>query len=98
MINLIKWLIYRDALRHGLWRDEDTLLDGAQMVCAEAVELAQEAAKGSVTPELCEELADVIIMCLSFAGRFRIDIWRAVHKKMRKNKRRAWRHENEGGI
>jgi NTP pyrophosphatase (non-canonical NTP hydrolase) len=93
MLNLIKWLVYRDALRHGLWREEDTLLDGAQMVCAEAVELAQEAAKDSVTPELQEELADVIIMCLSFAGRFNVDVWRAVWRKIKKNKRRAWRHE-----
>lgn len=41
--------------------------------------------------------ADVIIMCMSVAGRFGIDIDEAVRQKMEINKRRAtWKLEMEG--
>lgn len=100
MLNKLRDKIYDDACEHGLWREEDTLLDGAQMIRAECMELIQEAAKGSVTDALCEELADVIIMCLSFAGRYAINIARWVGRKMIKNRMRPWRHEEkkEGNI
>lgn len=95
-INRLRDAIYDDAVDHGLWRQDDTLLDAAQLVRAEAMELIQEAAVTSIpSPEFCEELADVIIMCLSLAGRFRIDIVVWIMFKIRKNARRPWRHGKE---
>ena len=42
--------------------------------------------------KFCEELADVIIMSLSVAGRLGIDIDAAVRRKMEINKARPWTH------
>lgn len=42
-----------------------------------------------------EELADVIIMSLSVAGKLGIDIDAAVKRKMEINKHRPWKHEGE---
>lgn len=42
-----------------------------------------------------EELADVIIMCMSVAGKLGIDIDAAVKRKMEINKRRPWKHGKE---
>lgn len=45
--------------------------------------------------EYAEELADVIIMSLSVAGRLGIDIDAAVRRKMEINKKRPWKHGKE---
>ena len=42
--------------------------------------------------KFCEELADVIIMSLSVAGKLGIDIDAAVRRKMEINKARPWKH------
>lgn len=42
-----------------------------------------------------EELADVIIMCMSVAGKLGIDIDAAVKRKMQINKTRPWKHGKE---
>ena len=42
-----------------------------------------------------EELADVIIMSLSVAGKLGIDIDAAVRRKIEINKHRPWKHEGE---
>lgn len=94
-LNGLRDAAYTDALYHGLWREDDTLLGGAQMIRAEAMELIQEAAHGEVTEALAEELADVIIGALSFGGRFGIDVDKAVRRKMAINKGRAFRHGKE---
>lgn len=94
-LNSLRDAAYTDALEHGLWREGDTLLGGAQMIRAEAMELIQEAVQGEVTDALAEELADVIIGALSFGGRFGIDVDGAVRRKMKINKGRAYRHGRE---
>lgn len=94
-LNDIRDQVYSDACEHGLWRENHTLEDAVLMVRAEVMELLQEAAKGEVTDALCEELADVVIMCFSLAGRFGIDICRWIWYKIGKNMRRPWRHEGE---
>ena len=38
------------------------------------------------------ELADVVIMCFSVAGKLGIDIDAAIRRKMEINKRRPWKH------
>ena len=45
--------------------------------------------------EYAEELADVIIMCLSVAGKLGIDIDAAMKRKMEINKGRPWKHGKE---
>jgi NTP pyrophosphatase (non-canonical NTP hydrolase) len=50
-----------------------------------------------VDEHMKEELADVIIMALSVAGKLGIDIDAAVHGKMEINKGRSFRHEGEKG-
>lgn len=45
--------------------------------------------------EYAEELADVVIMSLSVAGKLGIDIDAAVKRKMSINKGRSWKHEGE---
>lgn len=94
-LNSLRDAVYTDALEHGLWREDDTLLDGAQMIRSESMELIQEAAHGKVTEALTEELADVIIGALSFGGRFGIDVDGVVRRKMAINKEREWRHGKE---
>ncbi|MGN0773559.1 MAG: MazG-like family protein [Candidatus Ventricola sp.] len=42
-----------------------------------------------------EELADVIIMCMSVAGKLGIDIDAAVKRKMEINRQRPWKHGKE---
>lgn len=49
----------------------------------------------STAEEYAEELADVIIMSLSVAGKLGIDIDKAVRDKMAYNKGRSWKHEGE---
>lgn len=45
--------------------------------------------------EYAEELADVIIMSMSIAGKMGINIDAAIRRKMQINKERSWKHENE---
>lgn len=95
MLNILKWIVYRDALRHGLWPDDHSLNYAAMLVADEAEELVAEAGRDTVTDAFCEELADVIIMCLSLAGRYRINIAMCVWRKIMKNRKRSWRHRDE---
>lgn len=45
--------------------------------------------------DYAEELADVIIMSMSVAGKLGIDIDAAIRRKMEINKARPWKHEGE---
>ena len=45
--------------------------------------------------EYAEELADVVIMCFSVAGKLGIDIDAAIRRKMEINKKRPWKHGKE---
>lgn len=49
----------------------------------------------STAEEYTEELADVVIMCMSVAGKLCIDIDAAVKRKMEINKKRPWKHGRE---
>lgn len=97
-LNALRDEVYQVALECGLWRPDATTMTGAQLVRGQAMELIYEAGytqKPTYAYEI--ELADVIIMCMSVAGRFGIDIDEAVRQKMEINKRRAtWKLEMEG--
>ena len=80
-----------DAERKNLWNT------AAQSVRCEAIELVEVSALDIYNntdnrEHFIEELADVIIMSLSVAGKLGIDIDAAVRRKMEINKARPWKH------
>ena len=102
-LNRLSDAIYEDAVKHGLWQDEN---DEWPSVCASLIENETdelyEAARdwedvgvdlSEPDATFVEELADVIIMSLSVAGKLGIDIDAAVREKMEFNKTRPWKHE-----
>ena len=107
-LNTLRDEIYQDAVAHGLWEIEDTVkfveeqhgLRGevavrhvcAAMIAGELFELDGESIKGSA---YAEELADVIIMSFSVAGKLGLDIDAAIRKKMEVNKNRPYKHGKE---
>ena len=104
-LNTLRDEIYEDAVAHGLWdkykyypatdcvdfiRDEVIELEYAAMNWRNGYEENSE-----LYPEFCHELADVIIMSLSVAGKLGIDIDAAVRRKMEINKARPWKNGKE---
>ena len=104
-LNTLRDEIYQDAVEHGLWEPGALLLkqakgDEKMASLALGVTLilgeAQEFVEAIDDPKkMEEELADVAIMCFSFAGRMGIDIDAAIRRKMEINKGRAWKHGKE---
>jgi hypothetical protein len=66
--------------------------DCASRIICECIELKNAIDSDE---EYAEELADVIIMSLSVAGKLGIDIDAAVKRKMEINKTRPWKHVEE---
>lgn len=104
-LNALRDAIYEDAVAHGLWdkykyypatdcvdfiRDEANELEYAAMNWRNGYNENSE-----FYPEFCQELADVIIISLSVAGKLGIDIDAAVRRKMEINKARPWKHGKE---
>lgn len=103
-LNTLRDAIYEDAVAHGLWEIEDTVnfamehhgMKGeaavrhvcAAMIMGELYELDNAIYDAS----FIEELADVVIMCFSVAGKLDIDIDAAIRRKMEINKGRPWKH------
>lgn len=94
-LNALRDAAYRDALERGLWRPDDTPMDGAQMIRSKAMELIQESVHGEMTETLVDALADVVVWALSFAGKFEIDLDAAVRRKMASDKGCAQGHGKE---
>jgi NTP pyrophosphatase (non-canonical NTP hydrolase) len=103
-LNTLRDEIYEDAVAHGLWNDYDTdlsvyLLDDCQDLIVDEIDELDNAiedwANGHGMERYTEELADVIIMCMSVAGKLGIDIDAAVRRKIAYNKTRPWKHEGE---
>ena len=106
-LNTLRDAIYQDAVEHGLWEIEDTVsfatehhgMKGeaavrhvcAAMIMGELYELDNAIYDAS----FIEELADVVIMCFSVAGKLGIDIDAAIRRKMEINRNRPWKHEGE---
>ena len=100
-LNTLRDAIYEDAVAHGLWEgvgeygkvcpcvDVDIRFACSDKVNDEANELDGAALNAD---HFTEELADVIIMSLSVAGKLGIDIDAAVRRKMEINKGRPWKH------
>ena len=104
-LNTLRDEIYQDAVKHGLWQDEreewpsacaSLIKDEIEELC-EAAEAWEDIGVDLSEPDaaFAEELADVIIMCMSVAGKLGIDIDAAVREKMAYNKTRPWKHEGE---
>lgn len=89
------WLcISEEHANRELWSE------AAHFVRSEAYELVDVADKDvyrmtDSKDAFIDELADVIIMSLSVAGKLGIDIDAAVKRKMEVNKERPWKHEGE---
>ena len=92
-LNTLRDAIYEDAVAHGLWDEKDDTYRCARKIAKEASELIEAAEDLSViyhdthdyadmSSHYAEELADVIIMSLSVAGKLGIDIDAAVKRKM----------------
>ena len=107
-LNDLRDAVYADAVAHGLWEDHDDRFkqreslatfgvdindlrrrDCAYSVRDESFELIEASNDADA---YAEELADVIIMSLSVAGKLGIDIDAAVRRKMEINKARPWKH------
>lgn len=104
-LNTLRDAIYEDAVAHGLWdKDEDYMpTDCVDFIKDEVFELDCAAIDWeddvcNDNSAFCDELSDVIIMCLSVSGCLGIDIDAAVRSKMEINKGRPWKNgkENEG--
>ena len=100
-LNALRDAIYEDAVKHGLWEDEDGIdwyQESHSMIECEVDELydaIEDRVNGHGDEHFTEELADVIIMCLSVAGKLGSDIDAAVRCKMEINKSRLWKHGKE---
>lgn len=102
-LNELRDEIYSDAVEHGLWGAKDYPSDCAWAIREEADELCDAGNdwedegwyEGEEYTAFSEELADVIIMSMSVAGKLGIDIDAAIRRKMAVNKERPWKHGKE---
>ena len=97
-LNTLRDAIYEDAVAHVLWEDEDGIdwyQESHSMIECEVDELydaIEDRVNGHGDEHFTEELADVIIMSMSVAGKLGIDIDAAIRRKMEINKGRPWKH------
>ena len=99
-LNTLRDVIYEDAVAHGLWEEDndlsDDLLDDCyDLILDEVSELdgaIEEWVRTGYHNHFAEELADVIIMSMSVAGKLGIDIDAAIRRKTEINKGRPWKH------
>lgn len=89
--------IYKDAVVHGLWEDDASPTNWTEPIRDEVSELSVAALHWEDNPgnngaDFEEELADVIIMCLSVSGKLGIGIDAAVKRKMEANRERPYKH------
>lgn len=98
-LNTLRDEIYQDAVAHGLWdwaeayKHMPDLRDSSvDLIRGEVCELEIECGSEE---RYAEELADVIIVSLSVAGKLGINIDAAIRRKMEINKQRPWKHEKE---
>lgn len=98
-LNTLRDVIYQDAVAHGLWdwaeayqHMPDLRDSSVDLIRGEVCELEIECGSEE---RYAEELADVIIVSLSVAGKLGIDIDEAIRRKMEINKKRPWKHGKE---
>ena len=101
-LNTLRDAIYEDAVAHGLWDDDEDYMptDCVDFIRDEVIELEDIAMNWeddvcNDNSAFCEELADVIIMCLSVAVYLGIDIDAAVRRKMEINRSIPWKNGKE---
>lgn len=99
-LNTLRDAIYQDAVAHGLWEEDDDLSDDLLDDCYDLIRDEVSELDGAIEEwvrtgyhnHFAEELADVVIMCFSVAGKLGIDIDAAIRRKMSINKQRPWKH------
>ena len=110
-LNTLRDEIYNDAVAHGLWEDFDKFFDGIMQSeevvadtkrydCATSIHRECDELVNAFFDEdhFVEELADVIIMSMSVAGKLGIDIDAAIRRKMEINKQGPWKHGKENSF
>lgn len=93
---------YKDAVKHGLWEDPTCAPNnpnGMKYVRRRCLlrirEELSEACEAAHNPEhFAEELADVVIMCMSVSGHLGIDLAEEVRRKMAINHERPYGHKS----
>lgn len=95
---------YNDAKEHGLYDDENLSLEKRSgtfvrkrltLLIREEVCEMWDAAQDPV--HYAEELADVVIMCMSAAGHMGIDLAAEIKRKMDVNRKRPYGHGKQAG-
>lgn len=104
-LNTMRDAIYEDAVEHGLWDKYKyyPATDCVDFIRDEVIELEYAAMNwrngynenSEFYSEFCQELADVIIMSLSVAGKLGIDIDEEVRRKMEINRSIPWKNGKE---
>lgn len=104
-LNDLRDEVYEDAVAHGLYDEPEynkAHRFGPAHVCNNLAHRIREEVQELIVTTyyanlkgFVEELADIIILCLSVAGHLGIDIDKAVRDKVEFNKTRPWKHEGE---
>lgn len=100
-VNHLRDLAYATAVAAG-WHDT-RVIEGVRrqasagervaLIHEEATELLAHIREGDLTSDGAGiELADIVIRCLDYAGRYEIDLGRLIATKMRHNRTRTHRH------
>ena len=96
---------YKDAKEHGLYDDENLSLEKRSdtfvrkrltLLIREEVCEMWDAFKDPA--HFSEEMADVVIMCMSAAGHLGIDLAQEVQRKMEINEGRPYGHKKAGRL
>ena len=90
-IKYLTRLCHRVAREKGFWDDERNIGEMLMLIVTELSE-AMESYRKSDKENFNEEIADTLIRLFDLSGGLDIDIEKEIMKKMRKNKKRPYKH------
>ena len=83
--------VHMNALEHGFWPPERSDAECIALIHSEASEALEAIRKGDID-NLLEELADIVIRVMDFAGNYSLPLSEAILKKHEVNKARPYKH------